>query len=129
MAPALPRSLLGAMAKNAGLLGELLFQASAYEFAEFENGRVGDRVEHLQPFLPPGEDMGVGEGLQVPRHIGLRATGLLDQRVDVLFAGKQSMDEFQPHRLREYGEAPRDELERVVIEGTSFSHGPHGTEP
>ena len=118
---------MGASGKCSGLLRELFLQAAAHQLAQLEDRRIGDRVKDLESFLSPGQDIGLGEGLQVTRDIGLRAAGHFDQSADIHFAVKEGMNQPQPHRLRKHGKAAGDQLQRSLGEGRTFIHAHTGT--
>lgn len=100
----------------AGLGGEGLAQAATDEFAELENGGVGDGVEHLEALFAAGHEAGGGEGLEVARDVGLGAAGGFDEGVHGTLAAHETLQDTQAHGLAEHGETTRHQLERLLVE-------------
>ena len=93
-----------AAAEHPGPGGVLLFQAAADKIAQLEDGRISDGIEYLQAFFAAFEQVRIGQRLQVTRHVGLRAARQFNERVHVLLAGGQGLQQAQAHRLGQHGE-------------------------
>lgn len=91
------------------MTGDTLLQAAAHEIAEVENSGIRYRIENLQPLFAARDHTGVGQCLQVTGNVCLGAAAGLDQRIHVLFARKQGVQEPQSHGLRKDGEAAGDQ--------------------
>lgn len=68
--------------------------------------------------------MGGGQRLQMPRDVSLHSSSELDQLGNVFLAGKQCLNEAQPHRLTQHRKTTGDNRECVVIEWSVAGHGP-----
>ena len=77
----------------------------------------------FRSLAPAREHMGLRERLQVTRDVALGASRGGDQVADAPLALEQGLDQPQPHRLGEHGEAARHELEGVFGERNLSGHG------
>ena len=89
-----------AAAQRSRFLDELLLKATADEITELEDGRVGHGIKHVQAVLSATHHTGFRERLQMPRDVGLRASGEFSEHVDRLLSAHQHMQQAKPHGLR-----------------------------